>query len=230
MKHSSLSFIAAAVLLVGAGCAKNEPQAPVTNTPSVNAPATNTSGSTNGNTNGGDTNGNTNGTGGTAQTGTKKYNSAPYDFSYPAKYILSDHAMTDAMRKPYLDAGLDAPLQNVSLATVVRPDGFEGEGPATIHVTQWNNANRTPLREWAKKQGSYTGFTAAVDASGKVSTEAFQGKPSLSYEYAGLYGGKARLIDLGGTVLQVSADFDAEQGNTNMAAFDTILSTMTFGK
>src|SRR5690606_17458587 len=108
------------------------------------------------------------------------------------------------------DQGLDAPLQFSIFATEVRPPGFVGEGPASVHVIQWGNAQRLPLWEWAKRHGAYTGLTAEVEAGQKYTTETFMGRPSVSYEYDGLYGGKARLIALDGTVLQVSADFDGE--------------------
>lgn len=228
-RHLSLTAAAAALLLVGAGCAQTAPApaanspAPSTNSPSAAAPGD--GGSQNPTPRPGD-NTDPNNMPAPSGSGVKNYNSAPYDFQYPEAYSLTNVQMTDAFRKPYLDKGLDAPLQQVTLTTETRPSGKEGEGPATIRVTQWNNAQRTPLREWAKRMGSYTGFTAAVDTSGKVDTAKFTGYPSLAYEYDGLYGGNARLIDLDGTVLQVSADFGADSKNVNAEAFAKILATL----
>jgi len=215
MKYQPILLIAISVLLVGAGCTPTKSPSPAANAPSANAPAMT------------GPKGNTNAAPAQAGAGMKLYTSAPYDFSYPKAYTLTDHPMTEAARKPYLDKGLDAPLQLVTLATVTRPPGFTGEGPPSIAVIQWNNAQRTPLLEWAKKQSGYTNFTGA---NKNLSNAQFLGHPSLAYDYDGLYGGKARLIDLDGTVLQISADFDADAGNTNMAAFDTILSTLSLSK
>lgn len=226
MMRYHLKLAAASLLLVGAGCAGTPPaQQPDANAPAVNSSATNapTGGEPSGTSDAG-----TSGT--TATAGLKQYNSAPYDFSYPSRYILTDHPMNDEERQSYLDRNLDAPIQNVSLADEQRPKVTAGEGPATLRVIQWNNSQGWLLRQWARKTESYTGFTEKIEAAKTFSEAPFMGYPSLSYEYEGLYGGKARLIALNGTVLHVSADFDTNMGNTNMAAFDTILSTLKIAK
>lgn len=154
------------------------------------------------------------GTGAAPQEHTLQYSSREgYSFAYPDTYELSSRAKT---------AGTEV----WNMVTLV-PRGYvppqNGEGPPSITVGSYSNAEGLPLEQFLRSEPK-ANFSLSDQTLRRTTVG---GKPALAYTYSGLYESDAVAVAANGKVYVFAAGWMQEKDKIRTDLQD-IIKTVTF--